>query len=68
MNRLYKNNPSREGLLLGWFGCCGLVDLLLVLVEGTDGTSSEAELDLLAVDYEGFGLQIGLPGTLNMPL
>jgi hypothetical protein len=54
--------------LLGWFGCCGLVDLLLVLVEGTDGTSSEAELDLLAVDYEGFGLQIGLPGTLNMPL
>lgn len=54
--------------MLGWFGCCGLVDLLLVLVEGADGTSSEAELDLLAVDYESFGLQIGLPGTLNMPL
>ena len=53
--------------MLGWLDC-RLVDLLLVLIKSTDGAGSEAELDLLAVDYEGFGLQIGLPGTLNMPL
>jgi hypothetical protein len=59
--------PERGTFLFAGFGLF-LLGLGLVLIESADGACGKAQFNLLPVDYEGLGLQIGLPGTLNMPL